>query len=121
MSDEPGRRIAENPFHVLALPPTATRAEVEREAAKWIGMLELSHAGAGAYETPLGPRARTSDLVRWAAAELRDPDRRLAHELWVRVGGSARVDPPSRAQDLPGDDEAAPWPEAFRAIGWGAP
>lgn len=117
--DEPGKRILENPFHILALPPTATRVEVEREAAKWIGMLELGHAGAGTYATPLGPRIRTSELVRWAAAELRDPDRRLGHEMWASVAGvTGGASPIVGARTRDGEE---PWMEAFRAIGWGGP
>lgn len=120
MADDPGRRILENPFHVLGLPPTATRGEVEREAAKWIGMLELGHAGAGEYATPLGPRTRTTELVRWAAAELRDPDRRLAHELWVRLGNELVATATTEEPKRPREGEE-PWDGAFRAIGWGAP
>lgn len=120
MADDPGRKILENPFRVLELTPTATRGEVEREAAKWLGMLELGHAGAGSYATPLGPRQRTAELVRWAAAELRDPERRLAHELWVRMGDGIDAAALQEEAQRPRDGEE-PWLGAFRAIGWGAP
>lgn len=76
-------RLADNPFFVLELPVTAGAREVEREAARLLGMLELGLAAAATYPTPLGPRARTVDAVRAAAAELRDPRRRLAAELWA--------------------------------------
>jgi hypothetical protein len=46
-------------------------------------MLELDLAGAGIYPTPLGPARRDAAKVREAMAELRDPQRRLFHELWV--------------------------------------
>ncbi|MCA9676301.1 MAG: hypothetical protein KC464_14785, partial [Myxococcales bacterium] len=66
-------RVVENPFLVLGLAPTATRMEIEREAGKLLGMLELGLAAAATYATPLGPRPRTPELVRTAAATLRDP------------------------------------------------
>ena len=82
MSDA-AERLAENPFFVLGLRPDAPAREVEREATKLLGMLELGLAEAATYETPLGPRPRTPEAVRAAAAVLRDPRRRLVAELWA--------------------------------------
>jgi hypothetical protein len=76
------RRYLGNPFCVLGLPPSATAAEVEREGQKLLAMLAAGVAGACRYATPLGARERTPELVREALAELRDPERRLAHEWW---------------------------------------
>ena len=67
MSDE---RIASNPFYVLGLAPDASRIEVEREAQKLLGMLELDFAAARVYATPLGDRPRTPEAVRAAVAAL---------------------------------------------------
>lgn len=120
-------RVVENPFLVLGLAPTATRMEIEREAGKLLGMLELGLAAAATYATPLGPRPRTPELVRTAAATLRDPARRLAAEVWARAAGA-----------VPGGDDgggeagagaAAPgpavapeqprgWPGAPLHLGW---
>ena len=76
--------IEENPFYVLGLPADTSRIEIEREAQKLLGMLELGFDAAKMYETPLGPRVRTPELVRAAVAALRDPYRRLIAELWAR-------------------------------------
>jgi hypothetical protein len=76
-------RLAENPFFVLGLAPDAPPRDVEREAQKLLGMLELGLADAVTYATPLGPRTRTPERVRAAAAVLRDPRRRLVAELWA--------------------------------------
>ena len=80
---EAAERLAENPFFVLGLAPDAPPRDVEREAQKLLGMLELGLADAATYATPLGPRPRTADRVRAAAAVLRDPRRRLVAELWA--------------------------------------
>ena len=78
------RRYLANPFLVLELPPEAPREEVERQGAKLLSLLAASVAGADTYDTPVGLRARTPELVRGALAELRDPARRLIHEWWAR-------------------------------------
>ena len=77
-------KLVENPFFVLGLSAEASRIEVEREAQKLLGMLELGFAEARTYATPLGPRERTAEMVRAAVAALRDPYRRLVAELWAR-------------------------------------
>jgi hypothetical protein len=113
------RRLSDNPFYVLGLGPEAGAVEVERQAQKLLGMLELDLAGARAYQTPLGACERDAEKVRHAAAELRDPARRLVHELWARL-------PPDAVVEL-GDPDAftedrraftAPWSEAMVALGW---
>lgn len=76
-------RLAQNPFLVLGLAPDAGRADVERAAQKLQGLLKVGASAAKTYATPLGPRERTEDLVRAAAAELRDPAKRVGHELWA--------------------------------------
>jgi hypothetical protein len=68
---------------VLELMPDCSRAEVERAGQKLLAMLELDLSGAGVYSTPFGVGERDAAKVREAMAELRDPQRRLFHELWV--------------------------------------
>lgn len=96
-------KLADNPFFVLAIAPDATRIEIEREAQKLLGMLELGFEAAGAYATPLGPRPRTAEAVRAAVAVLRDPYQRLLAELWAR--------------HAPASLEAAPAAQAAAATG----
>jgi hypothetical protein len=118
-------RLRENPFFVLGLPVTASRIEIEREAQKLLGMLELGLAPAARYASPLGWHARTADLVRAAAATLRDPRRRLVAEAWARhavvvaepAPEAAPVDPDPASIDE--DDPAAPgWGDARAILGW---
>jgi hypothetical protein len=78
----PGSAL-DNPFYVLELAPDCSRAEVERAGQRLLGMLELDLAGARAYLTPFGRGHRDAAKVREAMAELRDPQRRLFHELWA--------------------------------------
>ncbi len=85
--------IVDNPFFVLGLSPEASRIEIEREAQKLLGMLELDFADAKAYQTPLGPQPRTPEAVRAAVAALRDPYRRLVAELWARNAPPPRTVP----------------------------
>jgi hypothetical protein len=115
MSD-PRRRILHNPFYVLGLSVQASRAEVEREGQKLLGMLALGLSAAGTYDSPLGPAPRTPEAVREAMAELRDPERRLIHELWARVPASgARAVTPETTD---GPAVAAGWPDALAVLGW---
>ncbi|HEX3757478.1 MAG TPA: hypothetical protein VHW23_02185 [Kofleriaceae bacterium] len=88
-------KLADNPFFVLGLAPDASRIEVEREAQKLLGMLELGFVDAATYATPLGPRPRTSEQVRAAVAALRDPYQRLVAELWARHAPPHRPEPPA--------------------------
>ena len=82
-------QLAENPFYVLGISPDASRIEIEREAQKLLGMLELGFAAAETYATPLGPRPRTPEAVRAAVSALRDPYQRLLAELWARHAPSS--------------------------------
>jgi hypothetical protein len=123
MAIDPGgvEKIRDNPFYVLGLPPSATRAEIEREGQKLLGMLELKLASAGRYATPVGPGERTADKVRRALAELRNPEWRLAHELWARLDPAA-VPPATAAEPRPHLRRRAdaPWPGALVQLGWRA-
>lgn len=107
-----GARIAENPFFVLGLSPDASRIELEREAQKLLGMLELGFADAQTYATPLGPRPRTAEAVRAAVAALRDPYQRLVAELWARHAPPAVTRAPEPAED------STPPVITRRALGW---
>ena len=105
--------IADNPFFVLGISPDASRIEIEREAQKLLGMLELGFAAALTYPTPVGPRPRTAESVRAAVAALRDPYRRLVAELWARHAPPASVDAPEEPAA-----EAAASSGLRRALGW---
>jgi len=100
-------RLARNPFFVLGLAPDAARAEVERTSQKLLGLLGIGAAAARRCETPVGERPRSEDDVRAAAAELRDPARRVAHELWATPVEDAALDP----------GEVAAWDGALAAVG----
>ena len=104
--------LATNPFFVLGVAPDASRIEIEREAQKLLGMLELGFAEARSYATPLGPRERTADMVRAAVAALRDPYQRLLAELWARHA------PASAAAPAPPAEPVKPRPGLRRALGW---
>ena len=110
------RRIVENPFLVLGIAPDAGRVEIEREAGKLLGMLELGLAAATSYDTPLGPRTRTPELVRAAAAALRDPETRLVAEVWAR--GLRGVAVEAAVAPAEADEAAAGWDGALRELGW---
>lgn len=114
--DAPGERWADNAFFVLELQPTATRPEVERAAAKLLSMLEIGMKAAAIYPTPVGPRARTPELVRIAVADLRDPERRAMHEAWwIDPGPSS----PESPEVEPRSEASLPWTfDAPRVLGW---
>jgi len=115
MSDaDAHRELVENPFFVLGVEPGAARAVVEREGQKLLSMLEVGLSQAKTYATPLGTRVRTPELVRWALAELRQPERRLVHELWAATPVAASGDPVLDEKDAC----EAGWPEARVAYGW---
>lgn len=106
--------LAENPFYVLGLSVDTNRLEIEREAQKLLGMLELGFAAVKSYATPLGPRERTAEAVRAAVAALRDPYQRLVAEVWARHA-------PTPTETTPGLEPAAPAERhvgARRAFGW---
>jgi hypothetical protein len=104
-------KIAENPFFVLGLSPDASRIEIEREAQKLLGMLELGFAGALTYSTPLGTRPRTPEAVRAAVAALRDPYQRLVAELWARHA-------PAQIRETAPENDTPATPSLRRALGW---
>jgi hypothetical protein len=104
-------RIDENPFFVLGIACDASRIEIEREAQKLLGMLELGFDAAKTYATPLGSRARTAEAVRAAVAALRDPYRRLVAEFWARHA------PPMR-EAVTEQVEAPTSAGVRRALGW---
>jgi len=104
-------RIEENPFFVLGVSPDASRIEIEREAQKLLGMLELNFSEVHTYATPAGPQLRTSELVRAAVAALRDPYKRLVAELWARHA-------PSPVADEPESPAEPPSTGLRRALGW---
>jgi hypothetical protein len=102
--------LTDNPFFVLGIGCDSSRMEIEREATKLLGMLELSFEAAKTYATPLGPRERTAESVRAAVAALRDPYQRLVAELWARHA------PPMRAAS---PETPAPTATGLRrALGW---
>lgn len=108
-------RLIDNPFYVLEVAPECSRAEVERAGQKLLAMLELDLAGARSYATPFGPGRRDGAKIREAMAELRDPQRRLFHELWVLS------QPWSGAAAISDSDEAATvsgFSAALSALGW---
>jgi hypothetical protein len=100
--------VRENPFFVLELPVECTAQEVERQAQKLLGMLELGLADAKQHWTPWGACERTSESVRMAAAALRDPARRLVCELAAQV---------PREQLLPTAEAPLQWAEATQLPG----
>ena len=106
------KALVENPFYVLGLGPDASRIEIEREAQKLLGMLELGFPGAQSYATPLGPRPRTAELVRAAVAALRDPSQRLVAELWARHA------PPTHASIEESAEKPTTAGGLRRSLGW---
>jgi hypothetical protein len=104
--------IADNPFFVLGLAADASRIEIEREAQKLLGMIELGFADAQSYATPLGLRPRTTEMVRAAVAALRDPYQRLVAELWARHAPPPVPEPPAHPAAAPTRDGLR------RALGW---
>ncbi len=115
MTAEMRARVLDNPFYVLELAPECSRAEVERAGQKLLAMLELDMAGARHYPTPFGVGRRDAAKVREATAELRDPQRRLLHELWV--SGCAAID---LAEDTSDENEAESlgFERAPTSLGW---
>lgn len=113
-------RLAHNPFYVLELRPDCSRAEVERAGQKLIGMLELELSAAHSYRSPLGRHPRSPELVRASMAELRDPNRRLLHELWATLepnGDDVEAAEPERERRGDAAD-TSPFP-ALQALGFG--
>jgi hypothetical protein len=78
-------RFSENPFRVLGAPADAPRPELERAAQRLLAELTIGRQSALHYETSVGNATRTPELVRSAAASVREPLERLVHEEWARV------------------------------------
>ena len=110
-------RFLENPFYVLGVRPECSRAEMEREGQKLLGMLEIGLPSTEKYKTPLGEAERTPEMVRQAMAELRDPQRRLLHELWAQLPAERVAITPNGSD---GGSGPGPWPDAVSALGFGA-
>lgn len=110
-------RLIDNPFYVLELAPDCSRAEVERAGQKLLAMLDLDLAGSGGYATPFGAGLRDPAKVREAMAELRDPQRRLLHELWAqrRSTTGPTTEPISLALE---DADSSGFSAALSALGW---
>jgi hypothetical protein len=106
-------QIVENPFFVLGVATDANRIEIEREASKLLGMIELDFPEAKTYATPLGSRPRTSEAVRAAVAALRDPYQRLVAEVWARHAPAVTTAVGAEPASPPETNEGA-----RRALGW---
>ena len=107
-----------NPFYVLDLPLTCSRLEVERQGQKLLAMLQLEIEAAQRYTTPVGPRIRTAALVRQALADLRDPRKRLVHELWYLGDELLDVGDGDAAEQSPPPAQPQAWSGALAAHGW---
>ena len=91
-ASDPSRRIADNPFHVLGLEPDCSRAEVEREGQKLLGMLAIGLSAARTYDTPLGALPRTAEAVREAIARGDTPALRpIVEKLWRLLPADAKT------------------------------
>lgn len=107
-------RLMRNPFYLLELNADCSRAELERAGQRLLAMIELALPGSERVETPYGVTTRSADDLRQALADLRDPERRLVHELWFRSRPWTAM-PPVGA----GEPEALrPWTRARAAFGW---
>lgn len=104
--------VEQNPFYVLGVSLECSRVDVEREGQKLLAMLALDIADAKTYRTPLGQRTRTPELVRSAMAELRAPERRLAHELLATLPANVLVETGT-------DERDERWLEAPAVFGCG--
>jgi hypothetical protein len=114
-------KLAHNPFYVLGVSTDAGRVEIEREGQKLLGMLELGLSAAKHAATPLGKIERSAELVRVALAELRDPEKRLRHELRARLKPELVLDPALDFDQGPPPPRPAAWPEVRSALGWEGP
>lgn len=106
-------RIAENPFYVLGVATTASRTELEREGNKLLSMLQLELKESKTYRSPAGEHPRTAEAVRAAMAELRDPKRRLVHELLASLPVTVSVPRAGRSAD------EVKWERAPMVFGYG--
>jgi hypothetical protein len=102
--------LADNPFFVLEVSPSATRMEVERAGQKLLAQLAIGVASAKKYPTPFGMAERDETKVRTALSALRDPEQRVLYELWV-----------ADSNNEPQSDPLPSWPGALGSIGWRGP
>lgn len=72
-------RVVCNPFYVLGLTPAARASDLSMRFASLRDRCDTT--AEVTFTTPLGPQPLTLNTLRWAAAELRDRDRRLIHEM----------------------------------------
>lgn len=112
-------RIVENPFCVLGLRTDCSRTEVEREGARLLSMLALGLSEAKTYRSPLGVHARTEGLVRQAMAELREPKRRLLHELLAALPAAEAPGPSEPRSASTPTPATVRWPRAPQVFGYG--
>jgi hypothetical protein len=106
--------VADNPFYVLGLKHDCAPREVEREGQRLLSMLALELKESLTYPTPVGERKRTPEKVRMAMAELRDPAKRLVHEVLARL---PPVGPPHGPE--PSHEEVPGWSRAQVVLGLG--
>lgn len=106
--------IADNPFYVLGLRHDCAPRDVEREGQRLLSMIALNLKESLHYPTPVGDRPRDAEKVRHAMAELRDPAKRLVHEVLAKL---PPVGPPHGPE--PSHDEVPGWPRAPVAFGLG--
>jgi hypothetical protein len=102
------KAISQNPFYVLGVGAESSRQDIEREGQKLLSMLALDIAESRTYATPLGDQPRTPELVRSSMAELRNPSRRLLHEILATLPSS-----------LISPEEDERWRKAPSAFGYG--
>lgn len=103
-------RVAQNPFYVLEIPPSASRSDVERAGQRLLALLGIQSASATRYTTPLGELERDAELVRTSLARLRDPRERVLWELWA-----------SEAPELVSNGDSDRYDDAPRLWGWRHP
>jgi len=106
--------VADNPFYVLGLKHDCAPRDIEREGQRLLSMLALELKESLTYPTPVGERKRTSEKVRAAMAELRDPAKRLVHEVLAKL---PPVGPPHGPE--PTAEDVPTWPRAQVAFGLG--
>jgi hypothetical protein len=102
-------QLADNPFLVLEIAVSASRAEVERAGQKLLAQLTIGVSSVTTYRTPFGLRERDESKVRSALSALRDPEQRAFYELW-------------HSSDAQADQSVLQgWPQALASIGWRGP
>jgi hypothetical protein len=104
------QRFTLDPFVVLQAAPTASRHDLDGVTMQLLEALAAGLPGADRYPTPLGPRRRDPEVVTAAAAELRDRERRIVHEVWARM--------PVRGTPVEPAATAPAWTGGERALGW---